>query len=175
MRVSPSLLTFGAAAGRLAPGRVARPKCHLSTTAVSRGLPRLGVAPRAYLPKCERHGHRRAAAPGHLGCLPGVTLHTEKPHCNPRQKKLRKCAKKKSGNLAKKNLRIAQKKSEIYAKKKIKIVFFLFQEPSQWFSKIGFWGRMLAGRKSRRMYWRRPLPGLIGNQKFEQKKSKTEI
>ena len=60
--------------------------------------------------------------------------------------------KKKSENPEKKMTDSVQKKSEICAKKKSENYFFLFCKPSQWFSKFGIWGRMPAGRKSRRMY-----------------------
>ena len=82
------------------------------------------------------------------------------------QKKKSENPSKKIENLSKKNLRFAQKK--------ISNSDFFFCKPSQWFSIFGFCGRMPAGRKSRRMYCRRPLPGLIGTLEFEENKSKIQ-
>ena len=82
-----------------------------------------------------------------------------------RPKKIRESGKKKTENRPKKYQRIS-------AKKMRENQIFFPQKPLQWFSKFWFWGRVPAGRNSRRMYCRRRLPELIGTQKFEAKKIK---
>ena len=98
-------------------------------------------------------------------------------HCRATQKDMKISEKKNQGNAskkirksAKKKLRISPKKIWDLRKKKSQIQIFFFCKPSQWFSIFGFCGRMPAGRKSRRMYCRRPPPGLIGTLEFEEKK-----
>ena len=109
---------------------------------------------------------------GHLLAWRRIVLWVHKNYRKWTKKKRRMRPKKNQRIWLKKNRESPQKISENFRKKMRENQIFFPQKPLQWFSKFWFWGRVPAGRNSRRMYCRRRLPELIGTQKFEAKKIK---